>query len=166
MDSRVKGRLDAADVIQDAYVDATLRFAEFARENKMPFFVWLRFITLQKLFELHRRHLGAQARDAGREISLYIGPCPEATSAVLAAQLLGRQTTPSQAAIRAETKLCLEEALNLMEPIDRETLALRHFEQLTNTETARVLGISESAASNRYVRAIKRLKQVLGPNVQ
>ena len=131
----------------------------------MPFFVWRRFITMQKLCELHRKHLGAQARDAAREISLYNGACPEATSAVLAAQLLGRRTTPSQAAIRAETKLCLEQALNLMDPIDREVLALRHFEQLTNTETAQVLGIDPSASSNRYVRAIKRLKQVLGPNV-
>jgi RNA polymerase sigma-70 factor (ECF subfamily) len=75
--------------------------------------------------------------------------------------LLGRQTTPSQAAVRAEMKLRLQEALNGMSGIDREVLALRHFEQLTNTETAKILGLSDSAASNRYVRAVKRLKQIM-----
>ena len=88
-------------------------------------------------------------------------PLPNATSAVLAAQLLGRHTTPTQAVARAEIKHQLETALNQMDEIDREMVALRHFEQLTNIETARVLEINESAASNRYVRAIKRLKQIL-----
>lgn len=161
LDRRMKGRLDASDVIQDAFMEATVRFGEFVSQDRMPFFLWLRFITMQKLCELHRRHLGAKIRDAGREISLYNGPYPEATSAVLAAQLLGRQTSPSQAAARAETKLRLEQALNEMEPMDREVLALRHFEQLTNTEASQVLGITDSAASNRYVRAVKRLKEVL-----
>jgi RNA polymerase sigma-70 factor (ECF subfamily) len=127
----------------------------------MPFFLWLRFITGQKLLELHRYHLGAQARDAGREVSLYRGSLPETTSAALAAQLLGHLTRPSEAAIRAETKVRLQEALNRMEPLEREVLALRHFEHLSNAETAQVLGIQESAASKRYLRALKRLKDIL-----
>ena len=127
----------------------------------MPFFVWLRFITVQKLCELHRHHLGTKARDVSREVSLFGSPLPHATSAVLAAQLLGRHTTPTQAVARAEIQHQLESALNQMDEIDREMVALRHFEQLTNVETARVLEINESAASNRYVRAIKRLKQIL-----
>ena len=161
MDRRLRGRIDPSDVVQDAYLEATTRFPDYVNDRKMPFFLWLRFLTVQKLCELHRRHLGAQARDAAREVSLYNGPLPQATSAVLAAQLLGKHTTPSQAAVRAEVKTQLEEALNAMDTIDREVLALRHFEHLTNTEAARVLGISESAASNRYVRAIKRLKKIL-----
>ena len=140
--------------------EATARFEEYMRDAKMPFFLWLRFLTLQKLCELHRRHLKVKARDASRELSLYNGPLPEATSAVLAAQLIGKLTTPSQAAVRAEMKLQLEDALNSMDAIDREVLALRHFEQLTNAEASRVLGINESAASNRYVRAAKRLKKI------
>ena len=161
IDPRLRGRIDACDVVQEAYVEATSRFASYAEDAKMPFFLWLRFITLQKLCELHRRHLGVQARDVSRELSLYNGPMPEASSAVLAAQLIGKLTTPSHAAVRAEMKLQLEEALNSMDAVDREVLALRHFEQLSNAESARVLDINESAASNRYVRAVKRLRKVL-----
>src|SRR5207244_11242581 len=101
----------------------------------MPFFLWLRFLTAQRLLILHRRHLCTQARDAGREVSLYRGALPEASSAALAAQLVGHRTTPSEAAIRAEMQLRLQEALNSLDPVDREVLALRHFEQLTNAET-------------------------------
>ena len=104
---------------------------------------------------------GAQARDAGREISIGGGRLPPATSAALAAQLLGRDTRASEAAIRAERKLRLESALNSMDQIDREVLALRHFEQLTNTECARLLGLSDSAATKRYIRALRRLKEIL-----
>ena len=161
LDRRLRGRVDAADVVQEAYLSATTRFAEYLADRKMPFFVWLRFITVQKLAELHRHHLGTKARDASREVSLFNSPLPQATSAVLAAQLLGKQTTPTQAFARAEVKNQLEEALNQMEDIDREIVALRHFEQLTNTETARILGINASAASNRYLRAIKRLRKLL-----
>jgi RNA polymerase sigma-70 factor, ECF subfamily len=161
MDPRLRGRIDSADVVQEAFLDATHRLDDYLADPPMPFFLWVRFLTVQKLCELHRRHLGTKARDAGREISLDGGPVHQATSAVLAAQLIGRQSTPSQAAIRAETRVQLEEALNSMEPIDCEVLALRHFEQLDNREAARVLGISESAASNRYVRAIRRLKQIM-----
>ena len=161
VDRRLRGRIDAADVIQEAFLAATARFPEYLDDRKMPFFVWLRFITVQKLAELHRHHLGAQVRDASREVSLVNSPLPQATSAVLAAQLIARQTTPTQALAREEIKGQLEDALNQMEDIDREILALRHFEQLTNVETARILDINESAASNRYIRAIKRLKQLL-----
>ena len=161
MDARLRGRIDACDVVQEAYVEATSRFDSYAEEQKMPFFLWLRFLTMQKLCEIHRRHLGVKARDVSRELSLYNGPLPEASSAVLAAQLIGKLTTPSHAAVRAEMKLKLEEALNSMESVDREVVALRHFEQLSNAEAARVLGINESAASNRYVRAVKRLKKVM-----
>jgi RNA polymerase sigma-70 factor (ECF subfamily) len=148
-------------VVQEAFVEATVRFEKYVRDAKLPFFLWLRFLTMQKLCQLHRRHLGVKARDVSREFSLYNGPTPEASSAALAAQLVGKLTTPSQAAVRAETRLQLEQALNSMDLIDREVLALRHFEQLSNAEVARVLQISESAASNRYVRAAKRLRSLL-----
>jgi RNA polymerase sigma-70 factor (ECF subfamily) len=100
-------------------------------------------------------------RDAGQEVSLHRGPFPQASSVSLAAQLLGKLTSASQAAIRVEHKLIVQEALNSMDPIDREVLALRHFEHLSNDETAHVLGLSKSAASNRYIRALKRLKEIL-----
>jgi RNA polymerase sigma-70 factor (ECF subfamily) len=94
-------------------------------------------------------------------VALHRGPLPEASSVSLAAQLLGQFTSPSHAAVRAELQLRIQDALNGMDPIDREVLALRHFEQLANGETAQVLSLSEAAASNRYVRALKRLKDIL-----
>jgi RNA polymerase sigma-70 factor, ECF subfamily len=131
------------------------------RQPALPFFLWLRGVVGNKLRELHRHHLATQMRDAGREVSLYRGTMPEASSAALADQLLGHATRPSEAAIRAEMKIRLQEALNVMDPIDREIVALRHFEQLTPAETAQVLGIKEKAAGMRYLRALKRLKDIL-----
>jgi RNA polymerase sigma-70 factor (ECF subfamily) len=127
----------------------------------MPFFLWLRFITMQKLLVLHRRHLGAQKRDARRDISIDRSTTPAASSAVLAAQLVARQSTPSHAAQRAESKIELQRALDSMDPIDQEVLVLRHFEELTNSDAAQVLDISPTAANNRYMRALKRLKEIL-----
>jgi RNA polymerase sigma-70 factor, ECF subfamily len=161
LDRRVQGRVDASDVIQDAYLDASNRLADYVKNPEMPFFLWLRYLVGQRILDQHRRHLGAQARDAGREVSLYHGAMPETTTAALAAHLLGRMTTPSQAAIRAERKIRLQEALNSMDLLDREVLVLRHYEQLSNGEAALVLGLDKSAASKRYARALIRLKDVL-----
>jgi RNA polymerase sigma-70 factor, ECF subfamily len=161
LDRRLQGRVDPSDIIQEAYLDAARRLPEFHRCPTLPFFLWLRMLAGQRLVDEHRKHLGAAARDAGREISLYRGALPETSSAALAANLLGRLTTPSQAAIRAERKIRLQEALNSLESIDREVLALRHFEELSNGEAAAVLGLDKSAASKRYARALIRLKEIL-----
>jgi RNA polymerase sigma-70 factor (ECF subfamily) len=161
LDRRLLGRVDPSDVLQEAYLDVARRAGEYLADPTMPPFLWLRFLTAQRLTILHRQHLGAQARDAGREISLHRGAIPQATSVSLAQQLLGRLTSASQAAMRAELQTRLQVVLNGMDPLDREVLALRHFEELTNAETAQVLGIQKSAASNRYIRALKRLKDIL-----
>ena len=162
LDRRLSGRVDASDVLQEAYLDVRKRFAEYARDPAaLPFHLWLRLIAGQRLTDVHRHHLGSQMRDAGQEVSLHRGPFPQADSVSLAAQLLGKMTSASQAAIRVEHKLIVQEALNSMDPIDREVLALRHFEHLSNDETAQVLGLTKSAASNRYIRALKRLKEIL-----
>jgi RNA polymerase sigma-70 factor (ECF subfamily) len=161
LDPRLAGRIDPSDVIQETYLEAATRLVEYLQNPTMPFYLWLRFLAGQKLVTLHRHHLGAQMRAAGREVSLYRGRLPEASSAALAAQLLGRETRPSEAAVRAELKIRLQEALNSMEPLDREILALRHFEQLSLAESAQVLGITESGACRRHMRALKRLKEVL-----
>lgn len=161
LDRRLQGRVDASDVIQEAFMEATERLDEYRRNPKLPPFLWLRLMTAQRLMRLHRQHLGVQARDPRREVSLYRRSIPEATSAALAAQLIGRQTSPSQAAVRAEIKVQLQEALNRLDEWDREVLALRHTEQLTNGEVAIVLGIGESAASKRYVRALCKLREIV-----
>jgi RNA polymerase sigma-70 factor (ECF subfamily) len=161
MDRRLQGRLDPSDVIQEVYLEVAAHLNDYLREPGLPFHLWLRGIAGNKLLELHRHHLGTEMRDAGREVSLYRGAIPEASSADLAARLLGRLTRPSEAAVRDETKLRLQEALNSLEPLDREVLALRHFEQLSTAEAAQVLGIKEAAAGKRYLRALKRLKDIL-----
>jgi RNA polymerase sigma-70 factor, ECF subfamily len=161
MDRRLQGRIDPSDVLQEAYLEAASHLADYLRQPDTPFFLWLRAIAGHKLLALHRLHLGTQMRDAGREVSLHRGSLPGASSAALAAQLLGHDTRPSEAAVRAEMRVRLQEALNTLDPLDREVLALRHFEQLSRTETARVLGTSEAAAAKRYLRALTRLKDIL-----
>src|SRR5262245_28939712 len=161
LDRRLQARLDACDVIQDAYLEIARRLDEYLRDPKLPFFLWLRLVVGEQLIDLHRRHLGAQMRDPDLEVSLYRGALPAASSAALAAQLLGKHTSPTQAAVRAERLLRLQDALNSLEPMDREILSLRHFEHLNRAESAQVLGIAEEAAAKRYIRALKRLKNVL-----
>ena len=161
MDRRLQGRLDPSDVLQEAYLDVARRFPEYAANPTLPFYVWMRLLTAQRLVDLHRQHLGARMRSAGLEVSLNRGGAPRASSASLAEMLLGRLTTASRAAIRAETQRRVQAALDAMDPIDREVLVLRHFEQLSNVETALVLGLKPSAAGNRHMRALRRLKEIM-----
>ena len=161
LDWRLQGRIDASDVIQDAYLEAARRLDDYLSDPAMPLFLWLRFLVGERLTILHRHHLGVHMRDARKEISLYREALPEASSAALAAQLLGQHTSPSEAAVRAERLLRLQEAVNSLDALDREVLSLRHFEQLSRAETARVLGIEEAAAAKRSIRALKRLKDTL-----
>jgi RNA polymerase sigma-70 factor (ECF subfamily) len=161
LDRRLQGRIDPSDVIQEAYLEASSRLAEYLRNPSMPFFLWLRFLTGQKLVTLHRHHLGVQMRDAGQQIALDAHSMPGASSAVLAARLVGHDSRPSEAVMRAEMKARVRDALDSMDPVDQDVLALRHFEQLSRAEIAQVFGITEAAAGKRYLRALERLKQVL-----
>ena len=161
LNRRLAGRIDDSDVVQEAYLDVSRRLDEYLQGPPTSFFLWLRNVTAMKLSEVHRRHLGTQLRDADREVTLHRGGLPMADSVSLAAQLLGKLTAPSQAAIKAETRMLVQEALNSMDPIDREVLALKHFEQLSTSEIAEVLGLSKAGAGSRYLRAIKRLRAIL-----
>jgi RNA polymerase sigma-70 factor (ECF subfamily) len=161
LDPRLQGRFDPSDVLQETYLDAFGRLQDYLREPRLPFFLWIRFLTGHHLGRIHRDHLGRQMRDPAREVSLYQWAMPEASSAALAAQLLGRESRPSELAVRAERILRLQEALGRMDPIDREVLSMRHFEHLTRAETAHVLKLSEAAAAKRYLRALERLREML-----
>ncbi len=161
LDWRLQARLDASDVIQEAYLEIAGRLNDYLNNPALPLFLWMRLVVGERLLKLQRHHLGTQMRDAAREVSLYRDALPPASSAALAAQLLGRHTSPTQAVVRAERMLRLQEAINTLDPIDREVLSLRHFEELTRQETAQVLGIEEGTAAKRYIRALKRLKAVL-----
>ena len=158
---RLQGRVDDSDILQEAFVDLSRKLPEYLENQEVPFFIWLRHITGLKLAEIHRRHLGTELRNIDREVSLHRGALPEANSVSLAAHLLGTITSPSQAVIKAEQRLYVQETLNSMDPVDREVLALKHFEQLSISEIASVLEMSKAGAGSRYLRAIKRLKDAL-----
>jgi RNA polymerase sigma-70 factor (ECF subfamily) len=162
LDPRLRGRVDAADIVQDAFSDASAHRAEYFRPPSAPFFLWLRRVVSNKLLEVHRHHLGTRMRDAKRELPLDAPPRnADNTSAALFAHLTAGLTPPSAAAVRGEAMARLATALDEMDPTDREVLALRHFEQLTSAEAAQVLGIQERAAAKRYLRALERLRQTL-----
>lgn len=161
LDRRLQGRVDPSDVLQEAFLDLAKKLPTYAQKPPMPFFLWLRLVAGERLLRIHRYHLGAAMRDAGREISIHRGALPQASSVSLAAHLLGRLSSPSRAAVRAEQRILLEKALEALQPIDREVIALRHFEEMSNDETATVLELSKAAASKRYVRAMVRLKGAL-----
>jgi RNA polymerase sigma-70 factor (ECF subfamily) len=158
LDPRLRGRIDPADVLQETYLEVSRRIGEYARRPSVSAFVWLRSLATQKLVDLMRHHLGVKARAAGREFSIDNHAAPQASSASLAAELVGRLTSPSLAAIRAETRAQIEEALGRLDEVDREVLTLRHFEMMSNAEAAEALGLTAAAASMRYMRAIRRLK--------
>jgi RNA polymerase sigma-70 factor, ECF subfamily len=161
IDPRLQGRFDESDVLQETYLEAAARFAEYRAHPTMPADRWLRFLAHQKLMELARRHLTVAARSVRREAAGAETAAGTAASDELADALLGSLTTPSGAAIRDETRELVRAALDDMDPIDRQVLALRHFEQLSHHETARALSLSLAAASKRYVRALRRLRGLL-----
>jgi RNA polymerase sigma-70 factor (ECF subfamily) len=160
LDDRLSGRVAPSDVLQEAYIDALKRLPHFYHDPDVPFFLWLRWVTVQRLIGVHRQHLGAAGRDASREVP-FGSPGPLEASAARMSELMAELTSPSQAAQRDETVIHVRQALERLDAMDREILALRHFEELSNREAAAVLGIQSAAATKRYVRALERLKKAL-----
>jgi RNA polymerase sigma-70 factor (ECF subfamily) len=160
LDRRMAGRIDPDDVLQEAYLAAAGRIEHYAKDGFTSPFLWLRLIVQQTLLDIHRRNLAAQARDVAREVPIFV-QYPQATSASLAIHLVGDFTSPTHAAARGELLDRVQSAISAMGPMDQEILALRHFEELTNSEVAQTLQIEPKAASIRYVRALKRLKEAL-----
>lgn len=161
LDPRLRGRLDASDVLRESFLAVDRDLDAYLADPKLPPLLWLRLHVGRRLTMLHRQHLGTRMRDAGLEISPFRGALPEASSAALASMLLGRHTSPTEATRRAERLLRVQGALNSLDPIDREVLALRHFDQLGRAEAALVLGITHEAGAKRYFRAVKRLEDLL-----
>ena len=160
LDPRLRGRIDAADIVQDAFVEAAEHQAEYFRTPHVSLFLWLRGVVGNKLLEVHRHYFDTHKRDAKREVQLD-APASDDTSAELCAHLTAGLTRVSVAAGRGEVKTRLAEALDAMDATDRNVLVLRHFEELSNAEVAQVLGIQERAAAKRYLRALQRFKQIL-----
>ena len=161
MDERLRGRVSPDDIVQETYLAAASRIRHYAEMATASPFVWVRMVMHQTLIDVRRRHLGAKMRDAARDVSLNRRRHTQTTVASLAIHLVGDFTSPSAAAGRAELLDRVRGAIEGMDPIDREILALRHFEELTNTEVAEDLDIQPKAASIRYVRALQRLRAIL-----
>ncbi len=159
MDPALRQRIGASDVLQETWVEVNDRIADWLADPRMPFFVWVRFLAAQRLQKLRRFHVATKKRSVGKQVGL--GAFANATSVALADRLIVSGVSPSGAAVGAEMRLQLEEALEGMKPQDREVLVLRHFEQLSNNEVAQELGINVPAASRRYRRALGRLRDVL-----
>jgi len=158
-DPRLARRLGIDDIMQEVYLAAARRLPHYAADGFTRPYTWLRSVLKQTVIDLYRRHLVAKARDARREVAADGGM--EATSQALAVGFAGSITSPSGATMRKETHERVVAALEKLAETDREIIALRHFEDLANGEIADVLGIEEKAASIRYVRAIRRLKEAL-----
>jgi RNA polymerase sigma-70 factor (ECF subfamily) len=158
MDSRLRGRIDPSDVLQEAYLKVAERVDSYLEKPDVSFYVWMRQLTYQTLIDQHRLHFRSK-RGLGQEVAKK--KSYNATTYSIVGHLVGANTTPGRAVEREEEKEQLHIALDSMEEIDREILALRHFEGLPNKQVAEILGIAITAASNRYVRAMTRLGQIM-----
>ena len=161
LDQRLRGRVDAADVLQDAYLEVARRIDEYVADPQATFFIWARQITWQTVLKTNRRHLATRKRDANREIQIDSNQNSSATSLSIASRLIADIESPSATLANRELFEQLYRSMESMDEIDREILALRHFEQLTNQEVSDVLEITKTAASNRYVRALERLREIM-----
>jgi len=160
MDPSFQSRIEPADVIQESFFEASRRFSEFQSQSAVPLFVWIRQRVLQTLVDMQRAH-SREKRSVFLESRIPEANDYQSTSLSLARMFIANVPTPSQVAMRVEEEEQLKFSLDAMNETDREILALRHFEHLSNSETAAVLGISPTAASNRYVRAATRLSEIL-----
>jgi RNA polymerase sigma-70 factor (ECF subfamily) len=160
LDRRLRGKIRSAEILQEVYREAGRHIDKYLADPELPFFLWLRRLTGERIQSLHLQCLGAQAQGAGQELSLYRGALPEVNSVSLAAQLIGNRAV-NQSAVRAELLMRLQDALNSMDVVDREILSMCHFEELRDEEVAQVLGIDKGAAALRYIRALKQLREIL-----
>jgi RNA polymerase sigma-70 factor, ECF subfamily len=161
IDPRLQGRVDPSDVLQDVFLEVTSQLEDYLQKSTLPFYLWLRLKTGDRVNRLHRFHLGTQSRDVSREVSLFHGHLPEASTTALAELLLGSDNDIVHDAIRVEQLALVRQSLQQLDELDREVLVLRHFEQLETQDVALVLGISTMAAAKRYFRALGRLKSIL-----
>jgi RNA polymerase sigma-70 factor (ECF subfamily) len=161
LDPAIVQRLDASDVVQDVLLEASRRLKEYLKNPAMPFHLWIRHIAKDHLIDAHRRHHQAQKRGVNREQPLHRPGWVDQSSMELAGQLMDPEKTPASAAIQQELQRRLHAAVEELDDDDREVILMRHFEQLANQEVAAALGLTEAAASMRYLRAMRRLRDLL-----
>ena len=163
MDRRLRARVDPSDVVQEALTEAMQQLSDYLRDRPLPFYPWLRQLTWERLIEVHRRHLYAQKRSVRREDQEYLA-LPDDSALHLAQRLLAPGSSPSERLLREELRDRVQTALAQLSPRDREILVLRHLEELSTNETAAVLGITAGAVKMQHLRAVQRLRGLLGEN--
>ncbi|MCA9266436.1 MAG: sigma-70 family RNA polymerase sigma factor [Planctomycetales bacterium] len=166
LDRRLAARVDPSDVVQEALITATKGLPNYAAKRPVSFYPWLRVIALNRLVDLHRRHLKAERRSVCFETPMLNAHLPDESRMDLAQRLLDDGTSPSRLMQRAELLARANEALAKLEPGDREILVLRYLEELPAGEVAEVLGITERTVWRRHARAIERVSAVLGRNTE
>ena len=162
LDRKIARRVDASDVVQDVLLEANQRLKEYLADPRMPFHLWLRHLAKDRMIDMHRRHRGAQRRSLDRERSLTSPQFGDQSSFDLATQLEASELTPAAASIRHELEQRFLIALDQLDEDDRDILLMRHFEHLGNSEAAEALGLSAAAAGMRHLRALRKLRVVLG----
>jgi RNA polymerase sigma-70 factor (ECF subfamily) len=164
LDPALARRVDASDIVQDVLIEATQRLRDYLKKPDMPFHLWLRHLAQDRIIDTHRRHRLAQRRSIDREQPIHRPAWAEDSSASLVAQLVDADRTPGTEAIRRELQQKLEAAVAELNDDDRDVILMRHTEQLSNQDVAKALGLTEAAASMRYLRALRRLRSVLVPD--
>ena len=162
LDQAVARRVDASDVVQDVLLEASQRLSDYIRSPSMPFHLWLRQLAKDRIIDMHRRHRVAQRRSVDREQNISSFASDDQSAADLTALLRDAELTPAASALRKEMEERFVLALDQLDEADREIIIMRHFEHLGNGEVAEALGLSAPAAGMRYLRAIRRLRELLG----
>jgi RNA polymerase sigma-70 factor (ECF subfamily) len=164
LDPAIARRVDASDIVQDVLIEANQRLTEYLKSPGMPFHLWLRHLAQDRIIDTHRRHRQAQRRSVDREQAIARPAWSDESSVLLVSQLIDTDRTPTSEAIRLELQRRLSAAIDQLADDDREIVLMRHHEALSNQEVAKALGLSEAAASMRYLRALRRLRSVLAPD--
>jgi len=162
LDRKVARRVDASDIVQDVLLEANMRLQDYLADPRIPFHLWLRQLAQDRMIDMHRRHRGAQRRSLDRERPLSPGPFGDQSSFDLANQLAAGDLTPAAATLRRELEQRFLVALEKLDDEDRDILLMRHFEQLGNSEAAEALGLTPAAAGMRHLRALRKLRAILG----
>ncbi|NBO91789.1 MAG: sigma-70 family RNA polymerase sigma factor [Planctomycetia bacterium] len=163
LDPALAARVDASDIVQEVLLEAHKRLADYLRDPTMPFRLWLRHLAQDHVIDAHRRHRQAQRRSLDREQPIIPAVLTDQSSIELAGQLLDHERTPASEAIQRELQRRLDTAISELDEDDREIILMRHREQFSNQQVSEALGLSEAAASMRYLRAIRRLRASLLP---
>ena len=164
LDNKIRQRVDASDIVQEALIEINRRMPLYLENPVMPFHLWVRQIMTDRLIDAHRRHRVSKKRSVDLEQAPVVASNLDHSTIQFGPQITDGELTPAANAIHKEMQRLFVEAVEEMDDQDREIIVMRHFEQLTNQEVAKVLDLTEPAASMRYLRAFRRLKKKLAPD--